>query len=88
MTFALPISVGLATAGDCLDLSLAQDLEPSYVMTQLNHFLPAGFAILAARRAAPSKASLMSLVRAADYRLETPGLAEAVARLGPTTPAW
>ncbi|MDD2457335.1 MAG: TIGR03936 family radical SAM-associated protein [Eubacteriales bacterium] len=86
MTFALPISVGLATAGDYLDLSLEEDLEPADVMDRLNRSLPTGFAILAANRAAPSKASLMSLVRAADYRLETPGLAEAIARIANTQP--
>lgn len=86
MTFALPISVGLATAGDYLDLSLEEDLEPADVMDRLNRSLPTGFAILAANRAVPSKASLMSLVRAADYRLETPGLAEAIARIANTQP--
>lgn len=86
MTFALPISAGLATTGDYLDISLTHDLDPATVMARLNRSLPTGFAILDASRAAPAKASLMSLVRAADYRLETPGLAEAVARIANTQP--
>ena len=86
MTFALPIGVGLATEDDYLDIQLVEDLEPVAVMDRLNPCLPAGLVILAAGRVAASNISLMSLVQAADYRLQSQGLAEAVTRIANTQP--
>lgn len=86
MTFALPIGVGMATEDDYLDIQLVEDLEPAAVMERLNPCLPAGLEILAAGRVAASNISLMSLVQAADYRLQSQGLAESVARIANTQP--
>ncbi|MBP1757196.1 MAG: hypothetical protein H6Q62_52 [Firmicutes bacterium] len=86
MTFALPIGVGMATEDDYLDIQLVEDLAPAEVMARLNPCLPAGLEILAAGSVATTKISLMSLVQAADYRLQSSGLAEAVARIANTQP--
>lgn len=86
MTFALPIGVGMATEDDYLDIQLTEELAPSEVMARLNPCLPTGLEILAAGLVAHSNISLMSLVQAADYRLQSPGLAVAVARIANTQP--
>ncbi len=86
MTFALPIGVGMATEDDYLDIQLVEDLAPSDVMARLNPCLPKGLELLAAGPVTQSNVSLMSLIQAADYRLESPGLAEAVARIANTQP--
>lgn len=77
MTFALPISVGLATEDDYFDVALTRNIQPAELALSLNHKLPAGFQISAAGRLSDTKESLMSLVAAADYRLSHPALVEA-----------
>jgi radical SAM-linked protein len=86
MTFALPIGVGLATEDDYVDLSLTEDLDPSDVQNRLNPCLPQGLSILSAGRVVDRTVSVMSLIRAAHYLLDCPGLAGAVARIPNTQP--
>lgn len=86
MTFALPIGVGLATEVDYVDIQLIEPVDPQLVMDRLNPCLPMGFEILAAGPVESSKVSLMSLVQAADYRLQSPGLAAAWRRIPVTQP--
>ncbi len=86
MTFALPIGVGLATEDDYVDIQLVEPIDPQEVMTRLNPCLPQGFEILAAGPVEASKISLMSLVQAAEYRLQAPGLTAAWRRIPVTQP--
>lgn len=86
MTFALPIGVGLATEDDYVDIQLIEPVTPEDIIKKLNTNLPVGFEILAAAPIVPSKISLMSLVQAAEYRLESIGLAAAWHRIPETQP--
>lgn len=81
LAFALPIGTGLATRDDYVDVYLEEPVAPPDVMARLNASLPVGIAILAARSVSSLGPSLMSLVCAADYRLQGQGLAEAVEQL-------
>ena len=74
MTFALPISVGLATEDDYFDVLLKENLKPSFLLKTLNSSLPRGFEVTAAGRLLTAGASLMSLVTAAEYALVHPSL--------------
>lgn len=78
MMFALPIGVGMATEDDYVDLELTAAIDPAELVARLNQNLPAGLTIRAARMVPAAGPSLMSLVRAAEYELVTPGLADAV----------
>lgn len=81
LAFALPIGVGLATRDDYVDVSLSEPVAAADLIAQLNKCLPAGLSILAARPVAEQGPSLMSLIRAADYDLQGPGLAQAARQL-------
>lgn len=86
LAFALPIGVGLETEDDWLDVLLAEETaaDPAQAAAwadALNRHLPAGLAILSGALVAGGGPSLMSLVTAADYRLQTSGLAAAVRQL-------
>jgi radical SAM family uncharacterized protein/radical SAM-linked protein len=81
MTFALPIGTSLATQDDYVDLFLTQEISPAEAVNQLNCFLPAGITVLAAASVPDSGNSLMSQIGAAEYLLETQGLAAAADRL-------
>ena len=81
LAFALPIGTGLATRDDYVDVFLDEPVEPDELMNRLNPCLPSGLAILAARTVSGIGPSLMSLIRAADYRLQGPGLSTAADQL-------
>jgi len=81
LAFALPIGTGLATRDDYVDIFLDEPVEPDELMNRLNACLPAGLSILAARPVSGTGPSLMSLIRAADYRLQGSGLSAAADQL-------
>lgn len=86
LSFALPIGVGLATEDDRLDIQLADGtaVEQTRVAEwtdALNRNLPDGLAVSAGELADGSGPSLMSLVTAAEYRLQTAGLQAAIRQL-------
>ncbi|MDW7658623.1 MAG: TIGR03936 family radical SAM-associated protein [Bacillota bacterium] len=86
LAFALPIGVGLATEDDRLDIQLedgiAIDQTKAAEWTDaLNRNLPDGLTVYAGELTDSSGPSLMSLVTAAEYRLQTTGLQAAVQQL-------
>ena len=81
LAFALPIGTGLATRDDYVDVYLEEMVEAADLMARLNRSLPSGLSILAARPISGTGPSLMSLICAADYRLEGKGLASAAGKL-------
>lgn len=76
MTFALPISVGLATEDDYLDVVMEAPCAPDWLMERLNANLPQGLSVTACGRLPDDQvqSSLMSRVVAAQYRLSHAGL--------------
>lgn len=89
LAFALPVGVGIAVEADWLDIRLdetaeADDTRAGLWSAALNDHLPPGLAVHRASLAEDDGPSLMSRVQAAEYRLQTPGLAEAAGRLSQT----
>ncbi|NLO35206.1 MAG: DUF2344 domain-containing protein [Clostridiaceae bacterium] len=89
LAFALPVGVGIATEADWLDVRLDEaaadhDDQSALWCAQLNRHLPPGLAVHSASRVLDTGPSLMSRVQAADYRLQTPGLAAAADQLRQT----
>jgi radical SAM-linked protein len=84
LTFALPIGVGIAAEDELVDVRLTEPgagETPEELAGRLNRVLPAGITVPSAEWADESGPSLMSLVEAADYILDAPGLSGALARL-------
>jgi radical SAM-linked protein len=69
MVFALPISVGLAAEADYLDINCESQADTDFIKNNLNQNLPAGLSIGSVTAITPEKASLMSLVKQACYRI-------------------
>lgn len=74
IVFALPLGVGIHTAGDYVDISLAQEVDAGKFMSEVNPQLPSGVKILKAINIPEPKNSLMSVVTAAKYRIEAPDI--------------
>lgn len=86
LSFALPIGVGTATEDDRLDIQLedgtaAVQTRVAEWTDALNRNLPDGLAVCAGELADSGGPSLMSLVTAAEYRLQTVGLQAAIRQL-------
>lgn len=67
--FALPLSVGVASEGEYMDMMTDTDIDPKAAMESLNLILPEGIKVLEATAIAEGTPSLMSLVTTADYRI-------------------
>lgn len=67
--FAMPLSVGVASCGEYMDMITDKDIAPKEAMEALNKILPEGIKILDAKVVQEGVASLMSLVTTADYRI-------------------
>ncbi len=70
--FALPLAVGMSSCGEYLDLITEKDVNPEDIKNQLNAILVNGITIMEAFIAPDKKDSLMSLVKAADYKVVIP----------------
>lgn len=77
LVFALPISVGMITEGDFLDLTLNETCTADEIMDRLNVALPEGLHVRSAEMVETATESLMSRVSLADYTLVAAGLAAA-----------
>ncbi len=69
MSFASPLSVGYETAGDYLELSVADGTDPQSAMDRLNDVLPDELRIVHAHAAATNK-KLMAQNESASYRIK------------------
>lgn len=67
--FAMPLSVGVSSIGEYMDIITHTDSSPMLVKEQLNNVLVKGIQITDAFLVEESKASLMSLVSAATYQI-------------------
>ncbi len=81
LSFALPIGTGLNTMDDYFDMTLERDMPKAELVEKINRSLPEGLSILAARPVEKGGKSLMSQIRAAEYRLDGEHLADAARQL-------
>ncbi|WP_069997951.1 TIGR03936 family radical SAM-associated protein [Cellulosilyticum sp. I15G10I2] len=67
--FAMPLSVGVGSVGEYMDIVTVSDMVPEKVKQMLNNVLVEGIHITQAFLAEEGSASLMSLVHAASYEI-------------------
>ncbi len=70
--FAMPLSVGVSSISEYLEVVTTEDLDPQAMMQSLNAVLPEGIKILEAFQIEEKGPTLMSLVQEADYRIYLP----------------
>ena len=67
--FAMPLSVGVSSEAEYMDIVTQVDMTPCEVKEMLNHVLVEGIHITEAFLVEEDRTSLMSLVTAADYKM-------------------
>ena len=67
--FALPLSVGVGSCGEYMDMITDTEINVEEAVTTLNTILPEGIKVIEASVIKEGTPSLMSLVAAADYRI-------------------
>ncbi|MFY9395266.1 MAG: TIGR03936 family radical SAM-associated protein [Saccharofermentanales bacterium] len=72
LVFGLPVGVGIETRRDPVEVTLANRIDVEPMILRLNRLFPQGIEIVHWEEAPNTKKSLMSLVKAADYRIEAP----------------
>ena len=81
LEFALPLGVGIDTEGDWMDVAMEVPVDIDEYVTKLNSELPGGLRLIRAVQLDEPKRSLMSVVTCAEYRIEAPGITDAVLKL-------
>lgn len=78
LVFALPLGVGINTEGDWLDVSMEVPVDADEYVRRLNAELPDGLKMIKAVSIDEPKNSIMSVVTCAEYRIEAPGITQAM----------
>ncbi len=65
--FALPLSVGVSSTGEYIEIRTTEDISPAEVQTRLNNVLPNGIKFNSCFQIEQSMPTLMSQVDGADY---------------------
>lgn len=67
LVFAHPLSVGIESTGEIVEIKLVENVEISYLVKQLNRVLPNGLTVLSAEYVNPNSKSIMARVYGATY---------------------
>lgn len=67
LVFAHPLSVGIESTGEILEVKLAENVEISYLVRELNRVLPSGLTVLSAEYVNQNSKSIMARVYASTY---------------------
>lgn len=70
--FAMPLSVGVSSSAEYMDIVTSIDKDPKEMMDSLNRALPPGLELVEAFTLPEQGPSLMSLVEVADYVITLP----------------
>ena len=81
LEFALPLGVGIDTEGDWVDVAMEVPLDPEEYVRRINEELPDGVRVIRAVSLDEPKKSLMSVVTCAEYRIEAPGITDALLKV-------
>ncbi|OOB79665.1 MAG: hypothetical protein BEN18_02995 [Epulopiscium sp. Nuni2H_MBin001] len=65
--FAMPLSVGVSSVGEYIEIRTKEDIEPEVVQNKLNAVLPRGVKLKTCFEVQPTAPTLMSQVDVADY---------------------
>lgn len=74
IVFALPIGLGIECRADLLEIYTSEPLEEEQAALRITQALPEGLSVSKLKASDHGNKSLMSLVKAADYSIEGPGL--------------
>lgn len=79
--FALPLSVGMSSSGEYMEIVMAEPITPEEVKERLSKVMVSGISLLDVFEVEEKTSSLMSLVQGADYKmmLKVPGHEEITA---------
>ncbi len=72
MSFALPLSVGVTSEGEFVDMDIEDDISPSELVNSLNEGLPSGLRAVSAEEV-DNKSNVMADVRWARYIVKIEG---------------
>ncbi|MEG0872608.1 MAG: TIGR03936 family radical SAM-associated protein [Clostridia bacterium] len=67
LVFAHPLSVGIESTAEIVDIMLVERLQTSYFIKEMNKALPSGLTVLSAEYVSISEKNIMSRVYAATY---------------------
>ncbi len=70
LVFAHPLSVGIESTGEVVEIILTEYIETSYFIKQMNRVLPNGITVLSAEYVNLNAKNIMSRVYAATYIIE------------------
>ena len=70
LSLAVPLSVGVTSEAELMDVFISRQISPDWFMTAVNQQLPAGIKIDGIYQAALNMPSLQSLARFAEYKVE------------------
>lgn len=69
LSFGLPLSVGVTSETEYVDLEMEEEIPPQEFMQKLNDNMPSGFRILEAKYISSTE-SLMASIKVASYEIE------------------
>ncbi len=67
LVFAHPLSVGIESTGEIVEILLSEKIDTSYFIKQINRVLPSGITVLSAEYVYLNSKNIMSRVYAATY---------------------
>ena len=73
ITFAIPLSLGISSVGEYMDIQLTKDVDCNEIVNSLNAVMPAeGVEILSARRLTEGEKTCAAAVEVGDYVVTLP----------------
>lgn len=73
LSFASPLTVGVAGLREIMDVPMAQEISPDQMVSELNKVLPDCLQAVSARRVEDDFPTLMALVAASDFSIQVSG---------------
>jgi radical SAM-linked protein len=70
LVFAHPLSVGIESTGEIVDIVIVEKLQTSYFIKEMNKALPSGLTVLSAEYVDIKEKNIMSRVYAATYLID------------------
>lgn len=72
MSFALPLSLGMASVGEYIDIELKEEADTNDIIQKLNEVVPEGLEIIEARKLIEGEKNAASIVQAGIYEITFP----------------
>lgn len=69
--FAMPLTLGMSTEYDIVDIRLTKEVDPEYIKNSINKELPKGFEIIDVRQLIDDEKNCAKELAVADYQIHT-----------------